>query len=79
MTIDLPGQRLSMPTMDREQILAVIATGTDAERRIQHDRAQLVPFALLQGAAALDVARALGNWTRSELTWAIYRSPGAGP
>jgi len=73
LTIELPGQRLSLPTMNREQLLAVIATGTAAERRIRHDHAQAVPLALLQGAEVLEVARALGNWTRDELTWAIGR------
>jgi hypothetical protein len=59
--------------MPSAEILAMIASGTDAERQIRSDRARLVPFALLQGAAALDVARALGNWTRDELKWAIGR------
>src|SRR5262249_35162567 len=73
LTIELPGQRLSMPTMDREQILALIAYGTDAERRIRRDRTHLVPMALLQGATAQDVASALGDWLRDELTMAIGR------
>src|SRR5262249_1189270 len=59
--------------MQREQILALIANGTDAEQRIRRDRARLVPFALLQGATALDVARALGDWTRDELQMTIGR------
>jgi hypothetical protein len=73
LTIELPARRLSLPTMPSADILAMIASGTHAENRIRRDRARLVPFALLQGAAALDVARALGNWTRDELTWAISR------
>jgi hypothetical protein len=71
LTVERPGQRLVVPTMPREQILALIEDGTDAERRIWHDRGHLVPFALLQGAAALDVARALGNWTRGLLSMTI--------
>jgi hypothetical protein len=59
--------------MDRGQILALIASGTDAEQRIRRDRAYLVPFALLQGATAQDVAVALGNWTRDELSVTIGR------
>jgi hypothetical protein len=55
------------------KILALIASGTDAEDRIRRDRARLVPFALLQGATALDVARALGNCTRDELKMTIGR------
>jgi hypothetical protein len=59
--------------MQREQILVLIANRTDAEQRIRRDRARLVPFALLQGATALDVARALGDWTRDELQMTIGR------
>ena len=76
MTIELPGlpgQPLALPEMPREQILALIASGTEAEQRIRRDRGLLVPFALLQGAAPLDVARALGNWTRSEFKWVVGR------
>jgi hypothetical protein len=72
-TTELPGQRLSMPTMTSEQLLAVIANGRDAEQRIRRDRAQAVPFALLQGAAATDVALALGDWTQGEFKFAVGR------
>jgi len=73
LTIELPAQRLALRTMPRDQILAMIASGTEAERYIQLLRARLVPLALLQGAAALDVASALGNWTRDEFKWTVGR------
>jgi hypothetical protein len=73
LTVEPQGQRLSMPTMGKDQLLAVIEHGRDAEQRIRHDRAQAVPFALLQGAEATDVARALGNWTQGEFKFAVGR------
>ena len=57
--------------MQREQILALIASGTPAEDRIRRAWTHLVPMALFQGATALDVACALGDWSRDELTFAI--------
>jgi hypothetical protein len=51
----------------------MIASGTHAEDRIRRDRTHLVPMALLQGATAQDVACALGDWPRDELTMAIGR------
>jgi len=68
-----PGERQGVPTMDSGQLLAVIATGTNVVQRIQRERAQLVPAALLQGAAPVDVAHALGNWTRTEFCFAVSR------
>lgn len=59
--------------MDTAHILAVLAQGTQIETRIREDRAVLVPFALLQGATPLEVAEALGRWTRNELSGAIVR------